>query len=227
MDSFIVIFMAIIFVVAITLFTFLVKLDRNAKQECKSGLYDKANKGLLGVSIVLAIGSVSNLLCQFRCNCDNTKNQELYVSFMLISGLAITSLGGILAKETSKCQEAKTVAYQIVAIGAVMSALCITYLAIKLYIRSQKLKQKQIVANVASTNRLVPTPATPNQPRPLNQQRSPQFQEPQMLGNQGQSQRLADIDVIDVDATPLPGRELERIKREMAGRVKIEQEKAR
>ena len=141
-------FALIVLLIGIVLLVVNFKIDAI---KCIDTSVHSANKSLLIIAVIAIMSALSYFTCASKCGCLGNKiggdsfALEVYIVFMFIVGVVLTSVGVNLSKKatkTTECLEAASYANTVVILGSVLLGLTSSYF---LYYMYEKYKGKSVV----------------------------------------------------------------------------------
>lgn len=132
-------FALVILVLGIILLVVNFKIDAI---KCTDESVRSANKSLLIIAVIAIMSSLSYFTCAGKCDCLGAKiggdsfALEVYMVFMFVVGIVLTSVGVNLSKNATKtpeCVEAASYANTVVILGSILLALTSSYFLYNMY----------------------------------------------------------------------------------------------
>ena len=124
------IFSLVIFIIGFVLIQSTIKIDTILKAECTNSSLRTANKIILIISTICIGLTIGGVLCRLTCDCPGNRilSTEGYIGMIFLLGIAILVLGIIIKSNANNtCSSVSKPANNIIAIGAVMTVLCVIY----------------------------------------------------------------------------------------------------
>jgi len=98
--------------------------------KCTNEKVRNANRLLVITATTLIVGSISYLLCNWKCKTISQPTITLYMSFFIILGIGLIMIGQSIRDNASEseCSKSKQDALSITLVGTLMVIMCVSYI---------------------------------------------------------------------------------------------------